>query len=194
MPFPSIILAAGASRRLGTPKQLVSYRGEALLTHTLRAVREAGGDPILVVLGANSGLISSTLDLSDVQTVLNPLWQQGIATSIRAGMKALLREEPLARAVMLLVCDQPSVSATHLKLLIDTHTASASELIVASQYAGVAGIPAIFPASQFSRLQSLTGDTGARQILRAPNGPMLTIALEGGEMDIDEPEDLKSLE
>lgn len=194
MPFPAIILAAGASRRLGTPKQLVPFRGEPLLTHTVRAVRGGGAGPVLVVLGANAEQIAAAVDLSAVHAVANPQWQQGISTSIQAGLEALLQEYPLTQAVMLLVCDQPSLTGKHLRSLIDAYAAGSSEVIVASHYAGVAGIPAIFPASQFEKLHSLTGDTGARQLLRSTQFPMITIPFECGELDIDTSDDLKHLE
>lgn len=194
MRIPAIILAAGASRRLGTPKQLVSLHGETLLIHTLRAAQEAGADPIFVVLGANAELIAASIDLSATQTVVNQQWQLGISTSIQAGLQALLQNDPCPQTAMLLVCDQPSLTGKYLQSLIAAHTSSGPDSIAASHYAGVAGIPAIFPASQFMRLQSLTGDTGARQLLRAPGCPMTTIPFEGGHLDIDTPEDLRHLE
>lgn len=192
--MPAIVLAAGASRRLGTPKQLASFHGETLLARTLRVVRDAGADPIFVVLGANAEEIASAVDLSATQTVLNQQWQSGISSSIRAGLRALLQNDPSTQAAMLLVCDQPSLTGTYLKSLIAAYASSEPDSIAASHYAGIAGIPAIFPASQFATLQSLTGDTGARQLLRAPECTMIAIPFEGGDLDIDTPEDLRRLE
>lgn len=192
--MPAIVLAAGASRRLGGPKQLVTTHGETLLAHTLRAAKEAGADPIFVVLGANRDLVASTVDLSTVLAVVNPQWNQGISSSIRVGLEALLQQDPSARAAILLVCDQPLLGCSHLNALIAAYAASESESIVASRYGGIAGIPAIFPASHFAQLQSLSGDIGARQILRNPECLMITIPFEDGELDIDTPEDLRFLE
>jgi molybdenum cofactor cytidylyltransferase len=190
MPVPTIILAAGASRRLGHPKQLVRVAGETLLERTIRVVREGSADPVLVVLGANRESIAEVLDLSAVQVIANPDWEQGIASSIRTGMESLLRLEPKPVATMILVCDQPRLTAAHLKRLIARFEQAEEPSIVSSRYAGIAGIPAIFPASQFARLLALKGDTGARFLLRTPQCPMIALDFEGGEVDIDTPEDL----
>ena len=190
MPVPAIILAAGASRRLGQPKQMVRITGETLLARTVRVVREAGADPVLVVLGANRESIAEAVDLSAVRVVVNPDWEQGIASSIHAGIESLLSREPGADAAMILVCDQPKLTADHLKLLIGRFEQAQEPSIVSSRYAGIAGIPAIFPISQFPRLLALKGDTGARFLLRNPECPMISVDFAGGEADIDTPEDL----
>lgn len=190
MPVPAIILAAGASRRLGQPKQLVRIAGETLLARTIRVVSEAGANPVLVVVGANRGSIVENVDLSRVRVVVNPDWEQGIASSIHAGIESLLRLTPKADAAMILVCDQPKLTADHLKLLIDRFEEAEEPSIASSRYAGIAGIPAIFPASKFARLLALEGDTGARFLLRNPESPMLSVDFAGGEADIDTPEDL----
>lgn len=189
MPVPAIILAAGASRRLGQPKQLVRIAGETLLARTIRVVREAGVDPVLVVLGANRKSIADAVDLRAVQVVANADWEQGIASSIHAGIEALLRLEDEAKGAMILVCDQPRLTADHLKQLIARYEQAEEPSLVSSRYAGIAGIPAIFPASQFARLLALEGDTGARFLLRNPECPMFSVDFAGGEADIDTPED-----
>lgn len=190
MPVPAIILAAGASRRLGRPKQLVRIAGEALLARTIRVVRQAGADPVLVVLGANRERITKDVELSGVSVVANPDWEQGIARSIRAGVEALQRLRPDSKAAMILVCDQPGLTADHLKLLIARFEQADKPAIVSSRYAGIAGIPAIFPASQFAKLLALKGDAGARFLLRNPECPMDSVDFADGEADIDTPEDL----
>jgi len=190
MPVPAIILAAGASRRLGQPKQLVQVAGETLLARTIRMVGEAEADPVFVVLGAHHEVIAANVDLSHVHPVCNPHWEQGIASSIQAGMNAMQQFDPEAEAVLLLVCDQPRLSAAHLRSLIEAYEQSVGSTIVASEYAGIAGIPAIFPASQFARLMALKGDAGARFLLRDPALPRVALSLEGGEIDVDTPSDL----
>jgi len=190
MKVPAIILAAGASRRLGHPKQLVCIEGETLLARTIRVVREAGVDPVFVVLGANRERIESGIDLSNVRLVVNSAWEQGIATSIHAGIQALQDLDSAANAALLLVCDQPKLTAEHLCALIAVHEQSEGAAIVASRYAGIAGIPAVFPASQFTDLLALRGDTGARNLLRNPKCEVIEIEFAGGGMDIDTPADL----
>jgi molybdenum cofactor cytidylyltransferase len=139
------------------------------------------------VLGANCETIASTADLQNVQVVVNPNWEQGIATSIHAGLNALAKD---VSSAMLLVCDQPLLTAQHLRALQTTQSNSSEGAIISSAYAGIHGIPAIFPASQFSRLLALSGDQGARLILRNSDATVISIPFEGGEIDIDTPSDL----
>ncbi len=194
--MPAIILAAGASRRLGQAKQLLRVDGEGLLGRTIRIVGEAGAEPVLVVLGAHAAKVAGQLDLAKeayVHLVENIAWESGIASSIHAGMRALLEHLPEADAVMLLVCDQPRLTSEHLKMLMAAHESGNRRAIVASFYRGIAGVPAVFPRSQFSRLMELKGDVGARALLRNPDCAMVTVAFNGGEMDVDTPEDLIAL-
>jgi molybdenum cofactor cytidylyltransferase len=190
MSVPAIILAAGASRRLGHPKQLVRVGGETLLGRTIRLTREAGASPIFVVLGAHRESIEAEVDLTGVQPVMNPDWERGIASSIHAGLGAVNGVIPDAAGVLLLVCDQPRLTAGHLRKLMAAFDGAEQTSIAASVYAGVAGIPAIFPAEQFDALLGLRGDAGARHLLRNPGCRLLTFAFDGGEVDVDTPADL----
>jgi molybdenum cofactor cytidylyltransferase len=192
MTMPAIILAAGASRRLGQPKQLVRIAGETLLDRTIRMVRDSGAGPALVVLGAHQDAIQSIVDLAEVRSIINPNWEQGIATSIHAGISAA--QELGAAAVLLLVCDQPRLTAEHLRGLIAAHDKAPPPTIAASAYAGISGIPAIFPASQFPHLLALQGDAGARHLLQNPDCAMLSVSFTGGEIDLDTLSDLANLE
>ena len=193
MPVPVIILAAGASRRLGQPKQLALIAGETLLARTIRVVSESASDPILVVVGAHRESILSTLDLNIVQPVMNRDWEQGIASSIRAGVQTLLQHCPGAAAVLLVVCDQPRLTREHLRTLVEAYEQSGQAAIAASHYAGNPGIPAIFPSSQFANLLALRGDVGARCLLRDQSCPMIAVDFDGGEIDIDTPSNLAAL-
>jgi molybdenum cofactor cytidylyltransferase len=190
MPVPAIILAAGASRRLGYPKQLARIAGESLLDRTIRIVRASASEPILVVLGAHHDIIAAAVDLSQVHPVMNANWEHGISTSIQAGIRALLELRPATNAALFLVCDQPRLTAEHLRTLVEAYEQAREPAIVASQYAGTAGIPAIFPASQFGSLRALRGDAGARKLLRDQVCPVISVQFDGGEMDIDAPSDL----
>ncbi|MFZ0392229.1 MAG: nucleotidyltransferase family protein [Terracidiphilus sp.] len=193
MNLPAIILAAGASRRLGRPKQLLDLDGETLLARTIRVARESGADPVLVVLGADAHLISASVPMNEVITVLNPEWQEGMASSVRAGVRSLLSCVPDASGAILLVCDQPRLSAAHIRALIESFRQSSESAAVASTYSGTRGIPAIFPRLLFLRLLALTGDKGARNILADPQCPIVEAPFAGGEIDIDSPADIDRL-
>jgi CTP:molybdopterin cytidylyltransferase MocA len=190
--MPAIILAAGASRRLGQPKQLIRIAGETLLDRTLRMVCDSGAGPALVVLGAHQDTIQSIVDLAKARSIINPNWEQGIATSIHVGIHAA--QELDATAALLLVCDQPRLTAEHLRELMVAHEKATGPTIVASAYAGILGIPAIFPASQFPHLLALQGDAGARHLLRNPNCALISVPFTGGEIDLDTLSDLAKLE
>ena len=174
----AIILAAGASSRLGEPKQLVMLAGERLLERAVRVAHEAGCAPIVVVLGAAADRVAAESSLGQATIVINDAWEEGMASSIRAGVAALTDE---LEGVILLTCDQPAVTADHLRLL------SRRPGRAASAYAGRRGIPAYFPSRDFKELLLLRGDAGARSLLEC--APAYELA--GGELDVDTPEALR---
>lgn len=190
----AIILAAGASRRLGTPKQLVQCKGETLLARAIRIALEAGLYPVMVVLGAESESIRAAVEEKDAVFVENREWQEGIAGSMRAGLDAVARTAPESIGVLIMPCDQPKLSPHHLRELSAAFAAQAEPCIVCSLYAGVRGVPALFPRIAVARLKSLTGDMGARRLLVNPPCPVIEIPFAGGEIDIDAPEDLAELD
>jgi molybdenum cofactor cytidylyltransferase len=176
----AVVLAAGASTRLGEPKQLVVLAGETLLERAVRTAREAGCSPVVVVLGASVERIEEQCDLSDAMVVVNDLWSEGMGSSVRLGVAAVQDAEGL----VLMTCDQPSVTHFHLRALMATGN------VTASAYAGRRGVPAHFPKSTFAQLMELRGDVGARDLLREAE----TIDLRDGELDVDEAADIVAAE
>ena len=194
MPIPAIVLAAGGSLRLGQPKQLLMHRGETLLERSVRLAGEAGADPIFTVLGAHFEIICAAVPFSNAIQVLNNRWEQGIAGSIQAGLQALDAHAPAPSGALLLACDQPRLTAAHLRALLGAFAAQTAPAIVASSYAGVLGVPAAFPRAVFPDLRALRGDKGARSLLAMPPCSLIAIEFGGGEVDIDLPADLSELE
>jgi len=193
MTVAAIVLAAGASRRLGQPKQLLLMDGETLLARVLRMANEAGAAPVFAVLGAYSERIGATLPAEMAISIVNRNWEAGLASSIQTGLLALEERAPQASGVLILGCDQPRLSAEHLAALLRAFIAQNQPVIVASAYAGVLGIPAVFPRALFAELLALRGDQGARRLLMRPNCPVLALPFAGGEVDIDLPTDLGQL-
>jgi molybdenum cofactor cytidylyltransferase len=193
MIIPAIVLAAGASTRLGQPKQLVSYLGETLLVRAIRLARQAGADPVLAVLGARHEVMLAGVQRAFGTPVINPQWQQGIASSIHAGLGMVDTDCPDCPGVLILTCDQPKLSAAHLTALLGAFSAQAEPSIAASAYKGTLGTPAVFPRCLFPQLLALQGDSGARKLLNNQFCPIATVPLPGGEIDIDTPADLDSL-
>lgn len=170
----AVILAAGASRRFGEAKQLALLAGETLLARAVRMAGEAGCKPVVVVLGAGAAEIGAECGLRRAVIVVNEGWAEGMASSIRAGVGCLVDK---VDGVILMTCDQPGVDAGHLRRLMARDAAERT----ASSYAERRGVPAYFPAGDFSRLLTLKGDEGARELL----AEAASIELPGGELDVD---------
>jgi CTP:molybdopterin cytidylyltransferase MocA len=188
----AIVLAAGASTRLGRPKQLVTIDGESLLARSIRVAFESGVDAVYAVLGAHADELRPQLADTRAVPVFNSDWQQGMATSIRAGINAALAAQSQLEAIALLACDQPAATGFHL-LRLQLLAADAPARIAASTYAGITGVPAVFPRDYFSELLALTGDSGARSILAAHTAHVATLPLMHGELDCDTPESLAAI-
>lgn len=171
----ALLLAAGASTRLGRPKQLLVLNGETLLDRAIRTALEAGCSPVIAVLGAALPQVVTRTRRHDYIKLIHRDWQQGMASSIVRGIENLPSIAPHACGVILMTCDQPAVTPEHLRAL------AASGETTASFYAGAPGVPAYFPAAAFPQLLQLTGDSGARTLLQH----VPTVALPGGELDVD---------
>lgn len=177
-----MVLAAGASSRLGEPKQLIVLNGETLLERAVRVAKEAGCDPVVVVLGANAERIQARCRLDDAKILVREDWSSGMGGSVAAGVAAVGDAE----GCIVMTCDMPAVSVAHLRALAES--GSGGE-IVASSYAHRSGVPAYFPSSRFDELRNLGGDRGARALLEGVSG----VELDGGDLDVDTAEDLERL-
>ena len=176
----AVVLAAGASARLGEPKQLAMVGGERLLERAVRVAREAGCAPVVAVLGARAEEIRAACGLGDALVVVNEGWGEGMGSSVRVGVGAVCEAVHDAGGAVVMTCDQPAVTAEHLLVLMATGEATASG------YAGRRGVPAYFPAEMFGALMELKGDAGARELLREAR----VVELTGGELDVDTAEGL----
>jgi len=194
MTVAAIVLAAGASRRLSQPKQLLMHGGELMIERAIRLANEAGAAPVITVLGAYHELIREAVRLSNFIPVINSAWEQGISTSIQTGLAALEDTAPHLGGVLILACDQPRLSAEHLRAMLEVFSAQAAPAIVASAYKGILGIPAVFPREVFAELRALHGDKGARSLLMQPPCPLVALPFPGGEIDIDMLADMAHLE
>ncbi len=186
----AIILAAGASSRLGRPKQLLPFRGETLVGHAVRAAVESGCDPVVVVTGNLDEAIQDALSSSSALVVTNPDWQRGLGTSIRRGMGEIVDS---VDALVILASDQPFVDASVICALISAQEQSARP-IAACKYANTLGVPALFARSCFETLLTLPDDSGAKALLASRAAEVAAIEFELGAVDIDTPEDLGRLE
>jgi len=187
-----IILAAGSSSRLGQSKQLITINGKSLLEKTTRAALDSGAQTVMVVLGNQASVHKKIIEALPVNIAVAENWSAGMGASLKVGLLALLEDYPATEAIIVTVCDQPYLTAEHLKKLISTYINTASE-IVASHYNNTKGVPALFHKSLFQKLFQLEDDEGARKIIRQHEGTMELVLFQKGEIDIDTPEDLTSL-
>jgi len=186
-----LILAAGNSSRLGQSKQLVEIGGTPLLRKSVEVALQTKY-PVLVVLGANADAHQKVIADLKTSVVTNHNWQSGMGSSLKTGLNSLLHANAELQAVMILVCDQPFLTETHLQKLISEFQKQ-PQAIIASAYANVVGVPAIFKKDFFSELLQLPDDAGARKIIQQFADQVYAIHFEGGEIDIDIPQDLLRL-
>ena len=186
----AIIMAAGGSSRMGSVKQLLVLDGRPLIVRIVDAMLGSPARPIVVVLGANAGQIREAIANYSVKVVINPEWREGLASSIRTGLVALLEAEPHLEAVLLAPCDQPALSSDVISRLAALYQATGK--IAAARFDGRNGAPAIFGRRNFPQLLALSGDEGARNLLNS--GVEAVVSLELPEMifDIDTPEDARA--
>jgi molybdenum cofactor cytidylyltransferase len=179
------VLAAGASRRLGVPKQLLKWReGCSLVRQTAQRLCAARVRRSAVIVGASAAQVVESLAGLDVDVVSSEDYQEGMAASIRAA--AAWASQRAAEALLLCVCDQPSLGTPHLDSLLAAW--SADGCLSASYYAEKCAVPAVFPARYFAELQRLRGDRGAASILAAAS-PVALVEWPEGELDVDTPSD-----
>jgi molybdenum cofactor cytidylyltransferase len=183
----AILLAAGSSRRFGRDKQTALVGAEPLLLRSARLLLEAGFVEPIVVLGERAGEHRALLAGLPVRIIENPNPAAGMASSLVVGLDASLDGANALEAALVTVCDQPAVTASHLRSLVAAWRSGAG--IVASAYGGTRGVPALFDARYFAELRGLKGDRGAGPLL-ARHADVVTIPLPGGDVDIDTPADL----
>lgn len=187
-----IILAAGTSSRLGSPKQLLTYKGKNLLRHTVDEALETGCPSVFVVLGANSELLKKELKDKPVSIIENKGWEEGMASSIRCGLETISNTILRPDSIIFMVCDQPFVSSSLLLNLMKKKNETGKH-IVASSYNDKLGTPALFHRSFFPALMELKGDKGARKIIADNPEQVATVSFPEGEKDIDTKEDYDTL-
>lgn len=188
----AVVLAAGASTRLGAAKQLVEFRGVPLVRRAAEAAIAADANPVIVVLGARATEVAGALlDLAGVHLELNERWCDGLASSLVAGVRAATRLDARCDGVLIIAADQPLVDDAALRALVDAFREGAR--IVAAEYSGTIGVPAIAGREHFESLLELDGDAGAGRWLRGRRDEVRSVPIPDAAMDIDGTEDVARL-
>lgn len=185
-----ILLAAGASRRMGQPKQLLLIDQQSLIKRSIQTALETNRQSILVVLGANAAQIHPEIKDLSVKTIHNDQWEEGMGSSIHKGVQEILRVYPNLQAIIIMVCDQPLLNAGQLDELIRLYETNHSRL-VASEYANTLGVPALFDKSLFPELLTLSGQVGARKMIQKYKDQLDKVSFPEGKIDLDTPSDYK---
>ncbi len=174
-----VILAAGGSSRLGSPKQLLPYAGITLVRHAADTALQTGSQ-VVVVVGSEADKVRESLIGLHVRIVENPDWKEGMSSSIRVGISSL---QPDADSAVIALCDQPKIAAAHLQALASV--VDQFQPIAASSYDGTLGAPCAFNRSVFPKLLALKGDSGARELIRNAETSVIAVPFEAGNLDID---------
>lgn len=185
-----VVLAAGGSTRMGRSKQLLELGGVPLVGRAAMAALDAGLGRVVVVVGAEAERVETALAGLDVDVVKNPRWEEGMGTSLAAGVERVERDEG-TEAVVIMLADQPTVDAAVLKRLAGAWRREGAEA-AACMYGSTRGVPALFSRGLFERLRSLPPDGGAKHVLA--DGKLRVAAVEcpaAGLPDIDTPEDFR---
>lgn len=180
----AVIPAAGASRRLGTPKQLLRFRGRTLIERCVTTAAEICDD-VLVVTGANADAVRAALP-DDTQTVHNERWHDGLGTSLACAVAAL---PPACAAILVVLPDQPLVRTSDLERIVQAWRAAPGRIVCAG-YAGARGVPAVLPSRLFAQLAALDSERGAAALIERDND-VVCIPLPTAAVDIDTAEDVR---
>jgi molybdenum cofactor cytidylyltransferase len=178
---------------MGTPKQLLRYQGRYFLRHITETAIASGCDPIVVVLGAYANQIRPKVEELPVRVVEHPHWAEGMGSSIRVGIRTLGDRAASVQAAIVLLCDQPFTSVQLIHQLIAAYKAN-RQPIVASSYAGILGVPALFDRCLFPELLTLESQQGAKHLIQNYTNRTTAVPFIEGAIDIDTPKDYQELQ
>ena len=181
-----LVLAAGASRRLGRNKQLLTLRGETLVRRATRLGLATRPQAAVIVLGADAENVYASVRDLPVRRVDCADWELGMGASLRAGLAALSVD---CAGALIVLCDQPALEASHLDALVAAWRANPRRA-AASAYAGRFGVPALLPRAWFAQLDDNVGDRGARDLLTQHREEIVAVNNEALAFDVDRSGDL----
>jgi molybdenum cofactor cytidylyltransferase len=176
----AVVLAAGASTRFGLPKQLVDVGGTTMIEHILHVVQQTGVDEVVVVLGHKAAQVARHIP-SWCRIALNKRWQEGVSTSIQAGLDAINR---IAQAVLFILADQPYIRCAEIDRLLQAYYGHTKAVVVPA-YHGRRGNPVLFDRCLFPLLRDLRGDVGGRQVMERLPQQVLAVEMSSPEMFLD---------
>lgn len=187
-----ILLAAGGSTRLGEPKQLLVYEGKTLIRRAAETLAAAHCSPIVIVVDDDERA-AATIAGVDVHVYRNREWRSGMGSSLKAGLAQLLLLDPAIDAAVVMLCDLPFVNVTDIESLRSSFFTSDAE-IVAAEYGGILGVPALFGRETFAALSRISNEKGARDLIRSGAFSVTPVHMPEAAYDVDTKDDLRRLQ
>jgi molybdenum cofactor cytidylyltransferase len=187
-----VILAAGSSSRLGQPKQLMKFKNRPLLQNIIDRSQVFPFGSKVLILGAHHEKIKKNINTGEFKVFINEEWKEGIASSIRKGVRCSLEITPDLEHILFVLSDQPFVTNELLLELMDTHIQQ-GKTITGCRYNNTIGVPAIFSKHLFQELSLLEGDSGAKVLIKKYADQVADISFDHGSVDVDKPEDYTKL-
>lgn len=187
-----VILAAGSSSRLGQPKQLIKYKNKPLLQNIIDHSQVLSFKSKILILGAHAEEIQKNINKGEFKVFINEEWKEGIASSIRKGVRCSLEITPDLEHILFVLSDQPFVTNELILELMDKHIQQ-GKTITGCRYNNTIGVPAIFSKHLFQELCLLEGDSGAKVLIKKYTDQVADISFDLGSVDVDKPEDYTKL-
>lgn len=191
--IPIVILAAGASKRMGTAKQLLAWGDTTLLGHTIQIALKTNTNDVFVVLGANYHEIKNKISAFPITIIQNKDWELGLGKSIACAVDHLLNLKPKIDAVLICLADQPFIDSDFLTTLTQKFTSNINQIIATSYKKDVSGVPVIFDKVYVPELSKLSDDKGAKVLLKKYASLVKTFKPELENIDLDYKEDYEKL-
>ncbi|WP_346238454.1 nucleotidyltransferase family protein [Niabella insulamsoli] len=186
----ALLLAAGASKRMGRPKQLLPWGDQSLITHQISRLQQANLE-VTVVLGAQATMIAKEVESYKVKITFNAGWEQGMGSSIAWGADNI--DTTNLQGLLITLTDQPWIEAGHYKKMIDAFRPGQRQIIVSQSKEGVCGVPVLFDRCHLPDLRNLKGHSGAKGIIAAHPTKIIVVSCENSMEDIDTPESYRQL-
>jgi molybdenum cofactor cytidylyltransferase len=189
---PIILLAAGASSRMGQPKQLLPWGEQTLIEHQIQTLLKTD-NPVNIVIGSHSNLILPVIEKFQVNIFINKDWESGMGSSISFGILQMIRKFPEAEGVLITLLDQPLLTTSYIEKMLGAFLPGTQQILVSHSASGWTGVPVLFDQCYFKELSGLKNDEGAKKIVKHHEENV--ILLDGGELlaDMDTPETYQQL-
>lgn len=188
-----VVLAAGASKRMGSPKQLLKWGDGTLIGNAIETVSKLASNELIVVLGAHYELIKNVIQTSPVTILNNENWEKGLGSTIAFAVEYLQNSKSNIDGVLITLCDQPLITADFLNLFISKFQSGKNQILATSYGNGKQGVPVLFDKVYFNDLEKLNSDEGAKEILKKYSSHVEALTPQMDNKDLDTSEEYTAL-